>query len=84
MTNKKPKRLIIQAKCADRCFATLLDEDGNEIIDRDGYPPVKLDCDKSMNNIYLDIDLETKTAKPFTFTDDDIETWISEETEEEE
>jgi hypothetical protein len=53
------KTLKIHAKCSDMCNSTLLDQDGSEIHDHDGYVPGFMPGEHYGDYIILDIDIDT-------------------------
>lgn len=56
----KPKVLTISAKCSDLCYASVRDEDGNQVgEDHDGYVPEWMPDEHYGDYVMLDIDLET-------------------------
>ena len=34
-----PMIVYLSAKCSDMCFTTVIDQDGNEVLEKDGYVP---------------------------------------------
>ncbi len=71
------KVLSISAKCSDCCAASLLDQDGHEIHESDGYVPGFMPGEHFGDYIMLDIDLETgKILNWKTPTAEAIEQWI--------
>ena len=56
----KPKIISISAKCSDLCYASLWDEQGNQLgEDHDGYVPKWMPGEHYGDYVMLDIDLET-------------------------
>lgn len=53
------KILRINAKCADSCFASLEDDQGNELKDHDGYVPNFMPGQHYGDYIILDIDIDS-------------------------
>lgn len=71
------KTIQIHAKCSDCCCATLLDQDGNEILDHDGYVPSFMPGEHYGDYIILDIDLDTgKILNWVPPTAEQIEEWM--------
>ena len=52
--------LSISVKCSDMFSASLLDEEGNLLIDYDGYVP---DIVPNSFHDYVDLDIEVETGK---------------------
>lgn len=71
------KTLSINAKCSDLCVAALLDKDGVEIFEHDGYVPDFMPGEHYGDYVMLDIDLETGQIKNWKApTAEQLEEWI--------
>ncbi len=71
------KTVSISAKCSDCCATALLDKDGTEIFECDGYVPDFMPGEHFGDYIMLDIDLETGQIKNWKApTAEQIEDWI--------
>lgn len=67
----------INAKCSDLCVTVLLDKDGTEIFEHDGYVPDFMPGDHYGDYVQLDIDLETGQIKNWKApTAAQLEEWI--------
>lgn len=76
-TTAKIKTLSISAKCSDCCVAALIDENGAEVFENDGYVPDFMPGEHFGDYVMLDIDLETGQIKNWTPpTAEQIEEWI--------
>ena len=53
------KRISINAKCSDLCYAELQDKDGKPLARHDGYVPALMPDEHYGDYVMLDIDLET-------------------------
>lgn len=71
------KTVWINAKCSDCCVTTLLDGDGNEIIERDGYVPGFMPEDHYGDYVQLHIDLASGVILNWVAPEsDDLQEWI--------
>lgn len=55
----KAKTAFICAKCSDLCSVTLYGEDGNEIVERNGYVPDWMPDEHYGDYVMLEIELAT-------------------------
>lgn len=53
------KRVHINAKCSDLCFAQLADGEGRVVAEHDGYVPALMPGEHYGDYVELEIDLET-------------------------
>lgn len=79
------KTLQIHAKVADAGTYTLLDQDGEEIVEVDGYVPSFLPGDHYGDYIMLDVDMKTGVIKNWDqISQTDVANWVNENKESEE
>jgi len=71
------KVISICAKCSDCCGSILLDQDGQEIFEHDGYVPDFMPGDHYGDYVMLEIDLDTgKVTNWKAPTPEQIQEWI--------
>ncbi|RLA60650.1 MAG: hypothetical protein DRQ89_12560 [Epsilonproteobacteria bacterium] len=55
----KVKKIRLNAKCSDLCWVQLVDDEGNPIVEGDGYVPDFMPGEHSGDYVELDIDPDT-------------------------
>ena len=60
----KAKTMSINAKCSDLCYVTLNDENGDELMEHDGYVPIFNNC----GGDYVDLTIDLETGKIIGWT----------------
>lgn len=71
------KTIAVCAKCSDCCSATLKDQDGNTIVDYDGYVPDFFPGEHYGDYIMFNIDIDTGVIANWVVpTKHDIERFI--------
>lgn len=61
--------VTISAKCRDLCFAVLYDENGDYVVEGDGYVPDFMPGDHFGDYIMLDIDIVTGQITNWSYPD---------------
>jgi hypothetical protein len=71
-----PRLVSLSAKCSDMCYTTIIDQEGNEILEGDGYVP---NIKGIGGGDYLSIKVDNATGKIVGWvpvTEDDIK-WLA-------
>lgn len=66
----------INAKCSDLCFTSVIDDQGNEIVQHDGYVPDFMPDEHYNDYIILEIDVKTGKILNWTAKPKDVQAWV--------